>query len=1550
SGGGGGGGGGGRGCFGGFRELSVPDRVAQIFYSHGLFVSSHPWALISFVIAVVLLCCYPLLNLPLPGNVPQELLTSVTNYTVPGLRPLESGNYTNGPIAGKSNGESSVPEGQQPWWYRGSPVGYVQQIVVKTAVTPWTDDLILTDAFRAPLSEVFDLLEVIRNYQNVVRGHTLSQVCLHVEAVKTKSAQRQSMVLPEYNCLMLSPANLWQQDKGTFQADPTLLSTIFNYQSIQKGKISLAELLFGMSMKDTGIKRYPLRTRQRVVQYAITIILKDYDPIYLEGLKHKLTSLHPPEPGKGSSQNGSGSVAEGGDGGEGTSNPVDDAESILHIYYPGHFNLHRMFPLLATYVVLFLYIYFSVRKMELVRSKIGVALAAVATVLASLCMSVGLCFFFGLALSLDGGEGKGSARRDFYPYLVAVVGLENVLVLTRAAISTPPHLDTKIRIARALSREGWSITKNLLAEVTILTIGFFTFVPAIQEFCIFLVVGLLSDFFLQMMFFATVLAVDIKRLESLDAQHQRHHHYGHMGYPSLVLENQNAAKGWPSQDDDGMTSLFCPSLCFGTSSRPQKQKLSRSRSHPRLLNGGYPADVVATGGHGVTASPVAGSGKFASSALVAKLPKRLKLLYFWARTRIIQRAFMFGMVVWISVIVYNTGIVDRLAYVDQGTGGHEEAVAPPRNDSGKIISPPYSASPFVPVAEPEASSNVRHEQVWRNQGSSLSHRHWPALLGMYNISVSSSYLSILPPIRIWMPVAPDLALQMRHPEEKEGGPGGQFQWQALAAALDPLDFSELESGGSTTPSSSSQPGGSQSVSSTSSSAPYVPSSPMELFLTSVLCVVSVAVVSYTMVVLYRCVCSRNYAEWRASWSGEETPGISGQDASTQVVLEAVPLTLEGHPQEVECMANDPSGGSVASCCLSGQLRVWDRATGELLVFVDRKGFFSSQGKSPTSSAPHLENDLEEMVLSDYESGSPPSQGEGGKIASLYDLASPSSLSHRKGSFATNEMDCELAYPRGDGSYQKKDHHGAYLINGHGSYPNNQMMWSMPDLRPSINTNFVANRARAAAVEQQQNIVNLKEQGYDFGQRYRGLYEDHCKSAFEEDDAEMEEEDVGDGDNSVGLTNPTRNNFMLRRSMAMKVPQRDQGLSPDGVSHRHIKTSEKKTIGNGRARMPHNSLPTAQENGLWLDKSPPYKSPLQSSVEISAAGTMSQNGSSDRLRFASSAPPVWCIDFRDNLIALGCANGHLELWDGSSGKFKCLFEDGSGVGITSVMIIGNRVVAAKLSGSIDFFELESYRKGKQINWSFNSYHRRTHVRTGSAGSLDWDSILQSDEDIRCVRLGSVRAHQQPITVLDSEGGRILTGSQDHTLKVFRLEDHLQMYTLHGHCGPITALFIDKMCPLLSGSGSQDGMLCVWDLVTGACMYSIQAHDGSICALSYSASYVISLGTDERLCVWERFQGHLLNTIQVSHTYCSSMVMLTHNLLITSKQGSLVVWDVRTGDPVRIVRLGNCDSCIFVKQILLLRDGGAGGWGGEALCDYGNQLRIVRFPMASTEKTD
>lgn len=56
------------------------------------------------------------------------------------------------------------------------------------------------------------------------------------------------------------------------------------------------------------------------------------------------------------------------------------------------------------------------------------------------------------------------------------------------------------------SRQGTG-SPVLGPEVSVLSLPFF------QEFCLFAVVGLVSDFFLQMLFFTTVLSIDIRRME-----------------------------------------------------------------------------------------------------------------------------------------------------------------------------------------------------------------------------------------------------------------------------------------------------------------------------------------------------------------------------------------------------------------------------------------------------------------------------------------------------------------------------------------------------------------------------------------------------------------------------------------------------------------------------------------------------------------------------------------------------------------------------------------------------------------------------------------------------------------------------------------------------------------------------------------------------------------------------------------------------------------------------------------------------------------------------
>uniref|UniRef100_A0A1B0CTH2 Uncharacterized protein n=1 Tax=Lutzomyia longipalpis TaxID=7200 RepID=A0A1B0CTH2_LUTLO len=54
-------------------------------------------------------------------------------------------------------------------------------------------------------------------------------------------------------------------------------------------------------------------------------------------------------------------------------------------------------------------------------------------------------------------------------------------------------------------------------------------------------------------------------------------------------------------------------------------------------------------------------------------------------------------------------------------------------------------------------------------------------------------------------------------------------------------------------------------------------------------------------------------------------------------------------------------------------------------------------------------------------------------------------------------------------------------------------------------------------------------------------------------------------------------------------------------------------------------------------------------------------------------------------------------------------------------------------------------------------------------------------------------------------------------------------------------------------------------------------------------------------------------------------------------SLIVWDVRTGEPTREVKLENGNSQLCPRLILASSD--------CVICDYGNELRIVRFPLTA-----
>ncbi|KAG7313530.1 hypothetical protein JYU34_000672, partial [Plutella xylostella] len=1045
---------------------TLPERVAQIYYTYGLFCSSYPFVAVSIALSVVLICCYPLLNVPLPGNIPTVVKLPVQETPVTDL-PRKTPDCTNNcqdydpfQLEFFYNETQKLPY----LWAKDKPLLYVQQIIMKTGVSPWTSNLKMWDAFRAPLQEVFRILETIRNHEDPETKSTLASHCYQVDGLKRRDGKAEH-VLPEYSCLILSPANLWRQNLQVFSLDTNIISTIYNHQNLQKAKVSLAEMCFGLQLRDAGVKRYPLRARTRAIQYAVTVFYKHLDEGYIKSLTKKLQKMYPLYQ-------------------ETVSSHTDD---VTLIYYPGEFNYHEFIPLSITFMGIFLYVYFSVRKIEFIKSKLGLAACAVITVAGSLSMSIGICFYFGFSLSLQG--------KEIFPYLVIIVGLENVLVLTKSVTSTDSRLDVKIRLAQGLSKEGWSITKNLLTEITILTVSFFTFVPFIQEFSIFMIVSLLSDYFVQMTFFATVLGIDVRRMEYFQEQSHKLH---------------------LKQYFDSSSSL---NWRYNKSHSEESSPLTKSKSHPRLngLAQSSPTDVVAKR----NSSPKHPDNR---------VPKRIRLVNFWARTRFFQRAFMLWMLVWISMIVYNSGVVDYFVSSPDKSDVVETVKTTERSTQSQNMYSFYKSSesamfsPIMEVDDKTASGanetlflkHSPHHRPW----SRLSPYHWSSILSQYNASVSGRSVALLPATLLSWRASPELAVGVSRPDERDPPP---LRWQALAAALDPIDIlPEFDTFESAPPHAWGK----------ATDLPIYPTTPMEILLLAILCCISVAVIAYMMVVLYRCVCSRHYAEWRASWTEkEEYLKIISKQPAVQLVLEAVPLVVSGHQFEVECLVTDAD--RVLSVCLHGTIKLWDQQNREVITHIDRHKYFKLQKE-------------------------------------LYDKMNSKKEPEPKIT--------EVSIPP-DVTEQPKN----------SEWPHK--------LRRGLGSHLSGLRFRAGAPEAP--LAQVDSTKYSFAKTYRELYCSEQTDHANYNGLESKE--------NIDITNqmPTedgdaKSSDIFKFNSAEKSSLRNRTKPKIVLSESEMKSE------------------TYSDKGGW--------------------------GCRD-----VSESPIWCVDFCNDLIVLGCADGRLEFWEATSGK-------------------------------------------------------------------------------------------------------------------------------------------------------------------------------------------------------------------------------------------------------------------------------------------------------------
>ena len=180
---------------------------------------------------------------------------------------------------------------------------------------------------------------------------------------------------------------------------------------------------------------------------------------------------------------------------------------------------------------------------------------------------------------------------------------------------------------------------------------------------------------------------------------------------------------------------------------------------------------------------------------------------------------------------------------------------------------------------------------------------------------------------------------------------------------------------------------------------------------------------------------------------------------------------------------------------------------------------------------------------------------------------------------------------------------------------------------------------------------------------------------------------------------------------------------------------------------------------------------------------------------------------------------------------------------------------------------------------------------------------------------LRGHQGKITttLLTPDGKKVITGSEDYSVRVWDLERGTQLYILNKHTKKVNALAITTDNTKLL-SASNDKYIHVWDLIQGKCLTTLTGHTSYVNAIAISptGNHAVSASSDNTIKIWDiatpfsnlnTNEGmRLINTLY-GHTDSVDKVLITpdgRRIVSTSNDKTIRIWDLTSGEQLFILR--------------------------------------------------
>ena len=274
-------------------------------------------------------------------------------------------------------------------------------------------------------------------------------------------------------------------------------------------------------------------------------------------------------------------------------------------------------------------------------------------------------------------------------------------------------------------------------------------------------------------------------------------------------------------------------------------------------------------------------------------------------------------------------------------------------------------------------------------------------------------------------------------------------------------------------------------------------------------------------------------------------------------------------------------------------------------------------------------------------------------------------------------------------------------------------------------------------------------------------------------------------------------------------------------------------------------------------------------------------------------------------------------------------------------------------------------GWLYGWESSSRDSSNASSSSSSSSKSSSSRLNPDSlKIAYAYEPHVGCVKSAASMTSAGGDWLATGGSDETIRVYNLRRKRDMGALHSHAGAVTCLeFFGKQHLL---SGSDDGTLRIWRVSDWACLHVLGGHKSGVTSIAIHPTGRLALSTssDKTVRLWNLMEGRNAYISRLTSLPTPEKVQFSldgmHYALLFRNQ--ILVYGVATGEIIANLehdRVRLSDFCYLGNDFIVTGadDGRLRLWSGledegtlkhEYDCGMGNKERIKGLTRIDDER--